>query len=197
MMASREEASGKKTTLKQVFNKVNHIRHVLMDVSMIGMAVGAFVATGGAIGFFDPLLSWAQMHVSGIPDLLTSAPDFLGNAFEQAQDGVWFTGNEASMSHADHHAPTPDIPHDNTVASHHNHPDPSANDTLAPDNHHTETLSAEQSIFNHAAYQTPMEWFSTLPGEEMLLRINEANAVGIPFEDYIAAWCENNHIDFI
>ncbi|HCQ70751.1 MAG: hypothetical protein CL570_01615 [Alphaproteobacteria bacterium] len=92
----------KKGGLKKTFNKFNHIRHILMDVSMIGGAIAAFAATGGAVGFFDPLASWAKMHVSGIPDLLTSTPDFLSNAFDQAQDGVFYTGNEAMMNHGGH-----------------------------------------------------------------------------------------------
>ncbi len=175
--------------LKKTFNKFNHVRHILMDVSMIGGAIAAFAATGGAVGFFDPIVSWAKMHVSGIPDLLTSAPDFLSSAFDQAQDGVFYTGNEASMNHGGHDIPA----HDQLAAPN--------EQTHIPDEHQAHSSHAPEgntpssetaSAFNHAVHQTPMEWFSTLPADEMLLRIEEANAVSMPFQDYIALWCENN-----
>lgn len=109
-------------SIGETFNTVNHLRHTLMDLSMIGMAIGALVATGGATGFIDPVLGWLKMHVSGIPDLFTSGPEFLSSAFEQAQDGIWFTGAEADMhsmhemdaidhsAHADHDMTEPTEP---------------------------------------------------------------------------------------
>ncbi len=97
-MAAKTASDG---SLSDTFNKVNHWRHVLMDISMIGMAIGAIVATGGSAGFLDPLLGWAKMHFSGIPDVLMSGPEFLTDAFEQASNGTWFTGLETDM-HSGH-----------------------------------------------------------------------------------------------
>lgn len=75
-----------------------------MDLSMIGVAIGALVASGGATGFLDPVLAWAKMHVSGLPSFLTAGPQFLTSAFQQAGGGVWFTGITPDMGamHAGH-----------------------------------------------------------------------------------------------
>ena len=70
---------------------------------MIGMAIGAVIASGGVFGLFDPLWGFAKMHVSGLPSLLQT-PDFLVGAFEQASNGTWFTGIETPMHHGEMHA---------------------------------------------------------------------------------------------
>lgn len=82
--------------LKKAFKTANHIRHTLMDLSMIGMAIGALVATGGAVGLFDPVIAFFKMHVSGIPALFTAGPEFLTDAFNNAMEGTFFTGTEAT-----------------------------------------------------------------------------------------------------
>ncbi len=90
------------SSISDTFNEINHWRHILMDFSMVGMAVGALVATGGASGFLDPIAGWAASHVTGIPTLLGGGQEFLASAFEQAADGVWYTGAETGMDHMDH-----------------------------------------------------------------------------------------------
>lgn len=121
MASDTPQEPEKQGGLKKTFNKFNHIRHILMDVSMIGGAIAAFAATGGAVGFFDPLVSWAKMHVSGIPDLLTSAPNFLSNAFDQAQDGVFYTGNEAEHMHSANPGTEESLANDHNHAGEHQH----------------------------------------------------------------------------
>ena len=100
-MADEPAGSG---SLSSTFSKVNHWRMVLMDISMIGVAIGAVVATGGAVGFFDPVIAWAKMHVSGIEPLVTKGASFLASAFKQAGAGVWATGATPSAAalHAGH-----------------------------------------------------------------------------------------------
>lgn len=90
--------------LSGMFGKVNHWRHIAMDLSMFGMAVAAFAASGGVSGVLDPVLGWAKMHVSGIPDLLVHGPDFLGEIFAQAStgEGQWFVDSDIEL-HAMHH----------------------------------------------------------------------------------------------
>lgn len=86
-------------SLGDTFRTVNSFRHTLMDISMIGMAIGGIMASGGATAFLDPFIGWAQMHVAGIPELITGGPEFLSNAWEQAQNGVFLTaeGSGAAM----------------------------------------------------------------------------------------------------
>jgi hypothetical protein len=91
-----EASAEAKGGLKSAFQKANHWRHIIMDISMVGMAVGLIVASGGMTGFLDPLWAFAKMHVSGIPDLFTHGPAFLADAFNNAANGVWFTGAEVS-----------------------------------------------------------------------------------------------------
>lgn len=86
------------TSLKDTFKKVNHWRHRLMDLSMIGMAIGGLVTTGGAMGLLNPVLGWAQMHFSGLPALLFDGPEFLADAFSNAADGVFLTDTAPDMS---------------------------------------------------------------------------------------------------
>lgn len=106
-MAS-EEGGGR--SLTETFKKVNHWRHWLMDISMIGMAVGAVVASGGTFGFLDPIASWMKMHVTGIPELLEHGGEFIEVASAQAGEGTWYAGTEIDHSamHGGgevHHAP--------------------------------------------------------------------------------------------
>ena len=93
-----ETAENKNWSLSEAFSKANHFRHFIMDLSMIGMAIGAVVATSGVFGLFDPLWGFAKMHISGLPSLLDT-PNFLVGAFEQASNGTWFTGIETPMHH--------------------------------------------------------------------------------------------------
>jgi len=99
-----EAATADGFSLSKTFKRANHWRHILMDISMIGMAVGALVATGGASGFLDPIWGWMKMHVMGIPELFSSGGEFLSNAFEQATQGTFFTGVETNMHGAGVHA---------------------------------------------------------------------------------------------
>lgn len=88
-------------SLSEKFHTFNHVRHTLMDISMIGMAIAGLVATGSAIGFLDPIWAWMKMHVSGIPGL-AALPDFISAAGESLSDGAWFTGTEPVMDHGTH-----------------------------------------------------------------------------------------------
>ncbi len=85
------------------FHKFQHWRHRLMDISMLGLAVGAFAASGGTTALLDPVMAWIKMHFVGLAPLLTDGPGFLSSAFQQASQGVWFTGAQANM--AAMHAP--------------------------------------------------------------------------------------------
>lgn len=98
-MTSTATAEG--FSLSGTFNKLNHWRHILMDISMIGMAIGALVATGGKIAFLDPFVAWLKMHFAGLAPLMNGLPEFLHQAGASAGQGVWYTGADASM-HAMH-----------------------------------------------------------------------------------------------
>lgn len=45
-------------------------------------------------------------------------------------------------------------------------------------------------------FATPMDWFGSLPQANQLSMIEDAQAFGVPFSEYIADWCANNHIPF-
>lgn len=45
-------------------------------------------------------------------------------------------------------------------------------------------------------FSTPMEWFQSLPALEQAKMVDDANSFGIPFEQYITDWCNNNHMSF-
>lgn len=45
-------------------------------------------------------------------------------------------------------------------------------------------------------FSTPMEWFQSLPAVNQARFIEDAQAFGVPFEQYITDWCNNNHMSF-
>lgn len=88
-------------SLKEAFSKVNHIRHIMMDVAMFTAAVGALVATGGAIGVFDPVSIFLGMHIPDISNIMAIG-EYVGVAFENASNGFWVTQNAFMDPHALH-----------------------------------------------------------------------------------------------
>lgn len=45
-------------------------------------------------------------------------------------------------------------------------------------------------------FSTPMEWFQSLPLLNQAQMVDDAQAFGIPFDQYITDWCNNNHVPF-
>jgi len=78
------------------------LRHKLMDLSMIGFAVSGLVAAasgGASIGWFDPVLAWLKMHVSGLGGFLE-----LGDFAEAAMNsGDLVTENGLTDLHGAEH----------------------------------------------------------------------------------------------
>ena len=70
-----------KETLSQKFNKLNHLRHTIMDFSMLFVAIGAVVAGAGPlVGILDPITPFIKMHFQG----WFMAPDVLSNFISDA-----------------------------------------------------------------------------------------------------------------
>lgn len=93
-------------SLTETFSKVNHARHILMDVAMLSVAVGLVVSTGGLSGIFDPIGLFAQMHIPSMADL-SAIGTFIGDAFTNAANGVFMTDAVLLDPHSAHatHAP--------------------------------------------------------------------------------------------
>ena len=93
-------------SLSEIFSKVNHARHILMDVAMVTAAIGLVVSTGGAAGIIDPIGLFAQMHIPSMSDL-SSIGTFIGDAFANAANGVFMTDAVLLDPHSAHamHAP--------------------------------------------------------------------------------------------
>lgn len=93
-------------SLADKFKKANHYRHILMDISMIGMAIGGLVATaasGGTLAFLDPIGQWIGMHFSGLGGYLQIG-EFFNIAAESAQYGTYATDSFFTLDHAAHGA---------------------------------------------------------------------------------------------
>ncbi|MAE50489.1 MAG: hypothetical protein CMH27_01625 [Micavibrio sp.] len=93
-------------SLSETFSKVNHARHILMDVAMLSAAIGLVVSTGGAAGFFDPVGIFLNMHVPAMSDL-AAIGDFFNGALDNAGNGTWMTDMafmDAHGAHAGHSA---------------------------------------------------------------------------------------------
>ncbi len=43
-------------------------------------------------------------------------------------------------------------------------------------------------------FSNPMDWFNTLPEVEQITMRQDAIDFGIPFDEYVADWCANNHV---
>lgn len=93
-------------SLSEIFSKVNHARHILMDVAMVTAAIGLVVSTGGFAGILDPIGIFAQMHIPSMADL-GSIGTFIGDAFTNAANGVFMTDAVLLDPHSAHamHAP--------------------------------------------------------------------------------------------
>lgn len=91
-------------SLSSTFKKAHHWSMVLMAFSMAGSIMAGLAIAGVPYAGLDGVIAYAKMHVSGIPDLFTYGPDFLSTAFEQASNGVWYTGAAPSAAaiHAGH-----------------------------------------------------------------------------------------------
>lgn len=55
---------------------------------------------------------------------------------------------------------------------------------------------AAASLGGAQVFSTPMEWFQSLPALNQTQMLEDANAFGIPFEQYITDWCNNNQMTF-
>lgn len=90
-------------TLSQKFNKLNHLRHTIMDFSMMFMAIGAVVAGAGPlVGILDPITPFIKMHFEGwlmAPDVLSS---FIPDAMSNLDAGTWLSGVDPVPMHAMH-----------------------------------------------------------------------------------------------
>ena len=94
------------SSLSEKFSKLNHARHILMDVAMLSAAIGLVVSTGGFAGILDPLGIFAQMHIPSMADL-SAIGTFIGDAFSNAANGVFMTDAMMMDPHSVHamHAP--------------------------------------------------------------------------------------------
>lgn len=57
-------------------------------------------------------------------------------------------------------------------------------------------IAASAATGGMQVFSTPMDWFTSLPQANQLSMIEDAQAFGVPFSEYIADWCANNHITF-
>jgi hypothetical protein len=96
------------SSLSDTFAKVNHARHILMDVAMLTAAIGLVVSTGGAAGLLDPLGIFMGMHIPSMTDI-SAIGDFFGGAMESASSGTFMTDAAFMDPHAAHagHAMAP------------------------------------------------------------------------------------------
>lgn len=94
-----------KETLSQKFNKLNHLRHTIMDFSMMFMAIGAVVAGAGPlVGILDPITPFIKMHFEGwlmAPDVLSN---FIPDAMTNLEAGTWASGIDPVSMHDMHGA---------------------------------------------------------------------------------------------
>ncbi len=92
-----------KETLSQKFNKLNHLRHTIMDFSMLFVAIGAVVAGAGPlVGILDPITPFIKMHFQGwlmAPDVLSN---FVPDAMSNLSNGTWLSGIDAAPMHEMH-----------------------------------------------------------------------------------------------
>lgn len=91
------------SSLSDTFAKVNHARHILMDVAMFTAAIGLVASTGGAAGLFDPVGIFLGMHIPSMTDI-TAIGDFFGNAMESAGSGTLMTDAAFMDPHSAHAA---------------------------------------------------------------------------------------------
>jgi hypothetical protein len=96
-----EQVSEEGFSLKKAWKTFTHVRHTLMDVSMITFAIGALVATGGVVGILDPVSIFLQMHIPSI-EHLAAIGDFASTAFENASNGFFMTENAWLDPHSLH-----------------------------------------------------------------------------------------------
>jgi len=87
--------------LSETFSKVNHVRHILMDVAMFTAAIGLVVSTGGAAGLLDPVGIFLGMHIPSMADI-GAIGDFIGGAMENAAGGTFMTEAVSLDPHAMH-----------------------------------------------------------------------------------------------
>lgn len=90
-------------SLSETFSKVNHVRHILMDVAMFTAAVGLVVSTGGVLGLLDPIGVFLNMHIPAMADL-AAIGDFASNAFQSAAEGLFWTDAALMDPHSIHAA---------------------------------------------------------------------------------------------
>ncbi|MFP4314508.1 MAG: hypothetical protein ACLFR0_09330 [Alphaproteobacteria bacterium] len=93
--------SDSKTSLRETFSKVNHARHILMDVAMMSAAIALVVSSGGLFGIVDPIGVFLNMHVPAMSDLAVIG-DFTANAFNNAANGLWVTDAAFLNPHSVH-----------------------------------------------------------------------------------------------
>lgn len=91
------------SSLSETFSKVNHVRHILMDVAMFTAAVGLIVSTGGVAGILDPIGIFLNMHIPSMADI-AAIGDFASNAFASASEGLFMTDAAFMDPHSVHAA---------------------------------------------------------------------------------------------
>ncbi len=172
------ESSG--FSLSDTFKKANHYRHMLMDFTMITMAIGTVVATGGMFGLFDPIGLFLNMHIPS-PSDIGSIGSFVTDAFSNAANGTFITDAALTAPHAVHgvgaasHAVTAGAVH----TAH-------ATGAVAA----SSTAAAHGGLHGaHSLFANQWDWFGSLAGNVQDQFITDAASFGMPLEQYIEDWC--------
>ena len=103
----REGDMSENSSLSETFSKVNHARHILMDVAMLTMVLGSvatLVTTGIPVGPFDIAGMFASMHFPSVDNIMAIGDAFQGVA-DSAANGTWMTGNFMADPHELMHSP--------------------------------------------------------------------------------------------
>lgn len=91
-------------SLREAWSKANHWRHHLMDFTMLTMALGALVATGGVTGLLDPVGIFLNMHIPAMSDL-SAIWSGLEGMYSAAMEGSWISDMFWADAHELAHEP--------------------------------------------------------------------------------------------
>lgn len=183
--------------LSQHFNEhsvssvIGHVAtHVLTMGAMMGIIALASPAAAGvlSLGGADPVVTLGNLIVQtgfGAGEMLGMISDSLSGLISIGGDLISNTLNGDI-------APTS---WDSLIASHDmGHGSSTALDQVSGHmGHH-----GADTAFSGLAHSTlsPMDWFGTLPEIEQIQMREDAALFGIPFEEYIADWCDTTHPNF-
>ena len=156
-----------------------HVFSASMVIMMASMALPAL----GALA--DPTLADAGLALAEHYTTMFTAPfmeiDTLGQIAGNTVDGNFGLSYQWGNAHAGHVMSAADS------GGMHLMPDGSMMQNQIAS---AQPISSSVTEAAAHAFSTPMEWFRAQPIDEIVRRHQEANAMGIPLEDYIASICQ-------